>query len=535
MTSAAVAVEQALAAARTQPARRGDRPFLLVALVLAAIVYVPLTRNFFIADDFVHLYQIVNWPWQKFLLVMHGGHLYMTRNALFLLWYRLFGMWAAPYFWLVLITHLLNVFLLFRIIRELTDSAHLACLGAALWGMLPGHDGVLGWYSVYGHALAATFTLAVLFAIVRVAGGHRSHVLAPLLWVMLLLAAATSFGVGIGAAVAMPVAALLLVPAAYGRLRIALVLGAFAVAMPFIYLSLRALSTQLYGGLPSVVIGAHFWRSHVQATLELLAYGLFSIVVGVFQPLVDYPGALSNAIVALCVVGLAMALVSGSWTVRGRILACLAIAAAVYGVIATGRWMFTKDVAFASTARYHYLGTAALTVAICVALGEIGRRWRLSSPAKTRVVAAWAVVTLLGYLAVGRPIQHFDLARKEAGLVIGQIRRAAHTVRSGTNVYIENAVFRSVGLLYVDHKEQFPGWAGVFSIYFPDDVIAGRRVRFVESDIRIIELSLSGRRTAGLMVPPQSAGQNVYRWAPSARPIDQPTDAEPAAPSQVLQ
>jgi hypothetical protein len=154
----------------------------------------------------------------------------------------------------------------------------------------------------------------------------------------------------LGAAVAMPVAALFLVPAAYGRLRIVLVLGAFAVAMRFITSACAPSPCKLYGGMPSSCSALTLARQPLQATLELITYGLFSIRRGRCTSRWSTIGRAEHRHRSQSALSGWHCVVIGSWIVRGRILACLAIAAAVYGVIATGRWMFTRDVVFASTA-----------------------------------------------------------------------------------------------------------------------------------------------------------------------------------------
>src|SRR5262245_26751126 len=81
--------------------RGSQRAWLALALVLSALIYFPITENFFNGDDFFHLYRIVNKRLLEFLLFMHGGHLLLTRNAIFLLCFEAFGTNAAAYFWLV--------------------------------------------------------------------------------------------------------------------------------------------------------------------------------------------------------------------------------------------------------------------------------------------------------------------------------------------------------------------------------------------------------------------------------------------------
>ena len=61
-----------------------------------------------------------------------------------------------------------------------------------------------------------------------------------------------------------------------------------------------------------------------------------------------------------------------------------------------------------------------------------------------------------------------------------------------------------------DAANVFPGWAAVFAIYFPSDVIAGRRIHFVEDDPVAAEIALEGRRTATLIVSSKDAPSEVY-------------------------
>src|SRR5262245_52561699 len=131
------------------------RVAILPPLALSAVVFHGIVGNFFFTDDFLHLFQIAENPW-RFLIEPYSGHVYLTRNALFWAFAAAFDGQPAPYFWIVLATHLLNVYLLFRVLRALFGSDRLACFGAALWGACPVHEGVLGWYAVYGQAVATT-------------------------------------------------------------------------------------------------------------------------------------------------------------------------------------------------------------------------------------------------------------------------------------------------------------------------------------------------------------------------------------------
>src|SRR5262249_52976128 len=87
---------------------------LVVPLALSAWVYFPIAPASFWADAFVCLASIPTDGFLRFVLRPFGAHNLLLRNLVFSLSYRLFGLRAELYFWTVLLTHLLNVFLLFR-------------------------------------------------------------------------------------------------------------------------------------------------------------------------------------------------------------------------------------------------------------------------------------------------------------------------------------------------------------------------------------------------------------------------------------
>src|SRR5215475_3999882 len=115
----------------------------LLPVLLTAWVYHPVTRTYFYADDFVCFLSILNDGFLRFVLRPFGGHNLLVRNLAFYGSYQLFGVQPEPYFWIVLLTHLLNVWLLFRVLENVTGSLALACFGATLWGTSPAQVGTL--------------------------------------------------------------------------------------------------------------------------------------------------------------------------------------------------------------------------------------------------------------------------------------------------------------------------------------------------------------------------------------------------------
>src|SRR5262245_21794638 len=202
-----------------RPGARGWwHPPVLVPLLLSAWVYLPITRVNFFADDFAHFASIESDGYLDFLLAPFGGHNYLVRNLFFIAAWKLFGLRASLYYGVVLLTHLLNVALLFGVLRSLTASVALGCFGAALWGTSPLCLGTIGWFSVYGQVMLATILLLVLAGVARAACREEtpsSRTMA--LWYALLLAGTTCFGIGVGVALVFPVVLFLFLPEVWAR------------------------------------------------------------------------------------------------------------------------------------------------------------------------------------------------------------------------------------------------------------------------------------------------------------------------------
>ena len=164
----------------------------IVPVAFAALVFHSITGNYFYTDDFLNLYEISHDGFFRFVPEPSAGHLYLLRNAIFYLTYVLLGPHPAGYYWSAFLTHLLNVFLLFRVLEVFLGSDRLACFGATLWGVSPINEGSLGWYSVYGHVLATTLVLSVVLDVGRCrTAGAPPRTRRICRWLVLLVTAAS--------------------------------------------------------------------------------------------------------------------------------------------------------------------------------------------------------------------------------------------------------------------------------------------------------------------------------------------------------
>ena len=248
--------------------RTAARVAWLMPVALAAIVWAPLTRSYFHYDDFLDLYQVRNDDAAHYLLRMYGGHLLIARHAVTAALDTIFGPDPRLFFAFVLATHLLNVGLLYALVLALTGSWRLAALAAAAWGTAPANEGALGWYAVYGQVAATACILGTAVGLARSGDATRSTWRAPLGWAALMLLAGLLFGVGIAAALMMPVVAWLLVRPGPMRRRAVGAFVAVALVLMAVYAVLRALELPLYGeqrieitamlaGLTPSAAGAH--------------------------------------------------------------------------------------------------------------------------------------------------------------------------------------------------------------------------------------------------------------------------------------
>lgn len=491
---------------------RAPASLLLLALplVATAVVYGPLISVYFVGDDFLHLFAIVDANLGEYLLRPHGGHLLMARNAVFVAFYTLFGMRAEPYFWAVLLTHLLNTFLLFRVVANWTGSPVVAALGALVWGVCPTHAGTLAWYSVYGQVLVGTILLFILYQASRSERMGRPPSNAVIIvWPLLFIVASTCFGVGIGLTLVSPVALYCLLPPSRQRLGVCLVLAVIAVLTPTVYRSLITYHDQLTqsfkgGWAMAVSIGALQYRS---AILRMFGYlvscGVSDLLLGFAAAPAKFPSTAATianiGYVMVAVAGFALA----SARTRLRLIGLLLLAVGCYAVIAAGRATFTpatRVAIAAATTRYHYVGTIPLSILLCCAVAQVVGASRHAAAIRYGLLLTITILVMLLYFRSPSFIDPHSAARTETMDVVEQIRSAIAQAPPGSEVQIINRPFLSVGVMLRDFRSGFPGWAGIFALFFPENVVDGKRVRFVISDPAAITTIATGKRSRDLFV-----------------------------------
>ena len=487
-------------------------PYLVefLPVVLAGIAQYPTVQHgYFKFDDFLHLFQIVNHGFLEFLITPHGGHLLLSSNFVFYVCYRAFGLDAAGYMWVALLTHLLNVWLLYRAIHYLTERPLIAFFGASLWGMAPMAHGSVSWFSAYGHVLATTGVAWLLYDIARLS--RQSEALSAWVqvrWYCVILLTANSFGVGLGAAGALPFALYLLRPAAPDRMRVALRFASLFLVLPVIYVLQHRIYQEFLGieiVSPFPMLSTAAISASISMLLDLLAIGATTLLAGPFLATNGGPVAvgpltglsletlreLSHIVGIIVGTSLLFVFFRSEGPTRAKLLGLALLAGGAYGMIALGRAPMSLLMGYdqswmAATPRYHYLApmllSALLSLALASALGQ--RNWN----------PAWGVALLLGWLALTTPLavvaarsfapydQNF---RSEHEQIMSWIEGAANSRPAGATLYLKNLPVPSLRLGIVPATE-FPNAAALFVVTYPSLEVDGRRVFFIESDSSVL-------------------------------------------------
>lgn len=472
----------------------------LIPVGLTAYIHYMITRGCFRADDFLNLYQINNYSLPQYLIIPNAGHLLLARNLVFYVSWLFFGTHAWPYLWSAFLTHLLNVWLLFLVIDLFTRSRSAAVFGAAAWGVCSLHTSAVGYYAVYGHVMVGTIVLLVLLQVglvARASTGPSSAMAA--LWYALALVAATSFGTGIAFALALPFVLAVLLPRWRQAWRLRVPLLSLLVVVPVLYFGLHWLYQMAFDQPrtvePRFEMLLHAAPSAPLGFVRLLAFALFRLLFDALPPAATFPVA--YAVLAV----LAAALGAVSWRapadMRRRIGACVLLTVSCYGILVMPRLSRIYDLpaqAMSNDGRFHYAPLIPVTILFAFLWQWLSDRWPRAS---ALLIGAWCVSVVAASALSDPPPDRCIGSRRHLWKALVNIAGAIKWEPAGTTVVIPNRPFSTTAMPVV-----FPGWAGIFMIYYPDNIVDGKRVVFVEPDPLVREWAQKGRRSRTLLIPP---------------------------------
>jgi hypothetical protein len=505
---------------------------LAAALLASCVVHSPALDSGFRYDDFLFFFQAANLPLVDFMFTPHAGHLLMMRNATFAAAFAAFELAPRPYFVLALLSHALNVALLFYVVRIFTGRTWAACLASALWGMAPIHQGTISWVSQYAGLVATTFILVVLADLARHAASERRPSIATgLFWAVMLVSAATSWGSGLVAALLLAPLAWLCMPDACGRWRTAALLAAGVPPVLVLFAAFSGSGPSGFGQSAAPVL------TTLDAFARSLGYGVGAFWFGpwttfgddgvLMWPLAGAP--LGSVVVRVCLASLPLFVLLGFafWkadgSTRRRMLGFAGLAAGSYAAIAVARTglalLFGGGAEFVAYAyRYHYFAMAP--IAVCGALALVTLEDSLSARRGTRTAAsaramlvpvllALAVITPF-YKRAARHVDHgaIDLSRAKMQDSLANLDRALEKRVPGQPLYVENDPSRDLLLLNEFYPRLFfPGSVAIYTFARSQERDGLESVFFVERDVDLVkQLRANPRsRVSRLLVTPDEA------------------------------
>src|SRR4029079_788865 len=140
----------------------------------------------------------------------------------------------------------------------------------------------------------------------------------------------------------------------------------------------------------------------------------------------------------------------------------------VYATTAAGRIAVVDSIGASSSiaalwTRYQYLALTLLTLALAAALGAVAERGSELRGLVRGASAVWSAIRVLLLATQPFPIDLHAGARAETIATLATIRRRAAEAQPGELVRIPTRPFDAL-----TSPTLFPGWAGLFVIYFPD-------------------------------------------------------------------
>lgn len=503
---------------------------IIIPITLSAVVQAPILSYYFKTDDFLHLFDASNSDFLQFVLKPHGGHLLFTFYSIFYLLYNLFSMNAEYYFAIVFITHLLNVFLIFHIIKNLTKRPYIAVFGSSLWGMCTINHGALSWFSVYGFIFTGTCLLWIFFDFSRLLNDKFSITKIMIVrWYLLLFAAATSIGVGFAIVSLFAPVVWLFFNGEKIRLQITRYMLPLILIFPIMYVVMHL----FYNENSCIPVNAFqleairpvYFLDILKMVPGLLSYGVSSLHLGpyitcghngvVIGPLqgIDQIKILqiSYGLAAIFFCGLIFAIKHATHIRRCQFLSFLLLLLISYGIIALGRTWFIKHLGAPiwmgiTIPRYHYIGSLIFSILSCLIIAESSFVKQLPDKRMGIFVFIWILATIVPYKYTAPHIilDHGKDSFIEYKKVISAIHKEIYQYPVDTTIYIKNRRLESIPTILMKGPAFFPHWAALFIIAYSENTVEGRKVYFIEENKKLVACAskLEGTRISEILITP---------------------------------
>lgn len=473
-------------------------------VVVAAIAYSWILREGFRGDDLGNLYLIANDTLLTVVLTPFGGHALVVRNLTFWLTRHAFGLHPGAFMTTVLLTHLANVWLCYRLSLRLTNDVFAAGTAATLWGTATDAAGTLSWYSVYGQVMATTVLAGMLLALAR---SDKHAGLTPK-WLAALLAwsvvGAFSFGTGLAVALVLPFVVVMVRPGVLARRSNVVLLASAPPVVTGLYCAYMWAAIR-FARLDPVapqwqLAFAKLWWINVQAFGRLALIGPANLVVGLLAPGGSPPIAGALIWILIPVIFVAVDTERRRW-----ILGLLLCSLAAYGMIAAGRGWIAGS---ADATRYHYLAQFPFAVVVAIAIARATANWGFP---RVRMLAASSALVLGCVVIRGAPPPSpAGVFGPDFEAVHAMLEAASRSTAPDEPIYVRNRAYGNGGPVVGHVSPGFPGLAAYFCMVFPDNAVSSHPVRFVEPRAEVRSYAARGARSATLFVEEAPPGATVW-------------------------
>jgi hypothetical protein len=511
---------------------KGKRLSLLIFIPLISSVVIQCTiiKNFFISDDFIHLYQAANMDFWEFLITPHGGHVLPVLSSLFYIFLKLFGINSQYYFIIVLLTHLINVALLYYVILFFTGKRNIALFFSTLWGISPINQASLGWFSAFGYVIVVTFLLLILLDIGRIkTAAMKPHPVMFIKWLIILLLSSLTFGVGMSITMSFFMVSWLLLYETKYRIKTTLFLIGVATTVPITYLCLMHLYSRISGissMVPSLPYESlHFWVLTTKMLLNMISYGMCTLLTGpylIFSTKLAFP--ISYIAISVVCLFLIAAFIRASKYSRLQMLAYLLLVLTVSFFISFGRanacdWFKTTTQELIITSeRYFYVINIICSLLLSVGYESFPFMKKLKTRLPDYILPTFIIAILfipsLWCVKLVIPNSGYH-ARNDFHTMTKQIEKAIDVNQPKENYYFMNMDINTSSIFFLGmDKSNFPGIAAMYVIAFPCNEFSGKRVYFVEKDHELVYKlrKIKNSRISELLVTEEEAkGHNINK------------------------
>lgn len=495
-----------------------ERLALLFTLTLTIIVNYQILSNYFFQDDFIELYQISNWNFLEFLFSStFGGHLYVFRNFVYFLTFKLFGMHAFAYFSIVLLTHVFNAYLLYKLIYVLTGKSSYAAIGSTIWGICPVNYGTIGWYAAYGHVLVGSLILLFLYDLLKTI--KREEVLSfslSLRWSTYCLLMASSYGFGLVAACLAPILIVIIFWEKHEKTKIALSMLPVILLILLLYFFKDSIYHFLSGEMnrwPPVGFKLDNYKNILTMSYRMCAYGIYCIaafpLLFVFPP-ESYPIAAFVISIPILLLAIYLCVFSKKNTRYyfgfGLLLSGL-IAIVSYGRAPFSHLPLFHDFYYPISTTPHFLYVVLMITTLILSLMASELADRFYNKSKIFIYIAFTLILVSVYPSIkfapeigviGMPHKKkFIDDRKVISKIADTIEESIQNSPEGAPVYIDNTFQDELSIIFLGFlldETSFPGKAAIFSLLYPENSVDGKKIYFVEGDCSVAEKNIMKRK-----------------------------------------